>query len=65
MFAIFQIGPLCSTSLSLPSLNTIVQLMFGVGEPDASQNNFSAEPSGTVWSWVTLVSLAWTNKNSL
>ena len=65
MFAIFQIDPLCSTSLSLPSLNTIVQLMFGVGEPDASQNNFSAEPSRTVWSWLTLVSLAWTNKNSL
>ena len=65
MFAIFQIGPLYSTSLSLPSLNTIVQLIFGVGEPDALQNNTSAEPSRTVWSWLTLVSLAWTNKNSL
>ena len=64
MFVIFQVDPLCSTSLSLPFLNTIVQVMFGAGLPDASQNNLRDEPSGTVWSWLTLMILGETEKNN-
>ena len=64
MFVIFQVDPLCSTSLSLPFLNTFVQVMFGAGLPDALQNNLRAEPSSTVWSWLTLMMLGGAEKNN-
>ena len=49
----------CSSTL-VPSPNILLQVMFGVGLPDASQNNVTCEPSSTVWSSLTLVSLAGT-----
>ena len=64
MFVIFQVGPVCSTSLSLPFLNTTVHVIFGAGLPDASQNNSRSEPSRTVWSWLTLVILAGAENNN-
>ena len=62
MFTIFQVDPLCSASLSLPFPNTIVHVIFGAGLPDASQNNCRSEPSWTVWSWLTLMSLGGAGK---
>ena len=64
MFSIFQVGPLCSTSLTLPFSYTLVQVKFGDGDPDASQNNCRFEPSSTVWSQLTFVNLARTKRNS-
>ena len=58
MFVMFQLGCLCSTSLSLPLLNTLVQMMFGFGLPVASQTSCRFDPSGRFWSGLSLVSLA-------
>ena len=63
IFEKFQVGSLCSTSLSLPSLNTWTQVIFGLGLPDASQNNCTLEPSVTFWSGLTAVNLAGAKRN--
>ena len=63
MFGKFQVGPWCSTSPLLPSSSTLVQVMFGVGLPVASHNNCMFDSSRTVWSRLTLVSLAGTDKS--
>ncbi len=47
-FGKFKTLPWCSTLLLLPSSSTLVQVMFGVGLPDASQNSLLLEPSRTV-----------------
>ena len=49
MFAKFQDAPLCRTSLSVPPGSTLVQVMFGGGNPDASQNSCRLDPSFTEW----------------
>ena len=64
MFAIFQVDPLCSTSLSIPFLNTIAQVIIGAGLPDASQNNCRSEPLRTVWFMLTLISLGGAENNN-
>ena len=40
-------SPVNSTSLSLPLLNTLVQVMFGVGSPIALHSNVILEPPST------------------
>ena len=62
MFRKSQVGPWCSTSLLLLSSSTLVQVMFGIGLPVASQNKAMFDPSSTVWSRLTLISLAGTVK---
>ena len=56
--------PWGDVSPSLPSFNTLVKVVFGVGLPAASQNNVVCDPSGTVWSPLTLVSLTGTNNSN-
>ena len=63
IFTKFHVGRQCSTSLSLPLCNTLTQVMFGCGLPDASQNNCRLEPSETVWSVLIFVILAGTKRN--
>ena len=58
-----KVGPWCSTPLFLPSVSTLVQVMFGVGLPEASQNNCRFERSLIVWSPLTLVRIAGTENN--
>ena len=58
-----KVGPWCSTPLFLPSVSTLVQVMFGVGLPEASQNNCRFECSLIVWSPLTLVRIAGTENN--
>jgi len=60
MFGKFQVGPWCSTSPLLPSSSNLFQVMFGVGLPVASQTKAMLDPSSTVWSLLTLISLTGT-----
>ena len=63
MFGKVQVGPRCSTSPLLPSPRTLVQVIFGDGLPVALQNKAMFDLSSTVWSRLTLISLAETEKN--
>jgi len=62
MFGKFQVGPWCNTSPLLPSSRTLFQVMFGVGLPVTSQTKVLFDPSSTVWSRLTLISLTGTEK---
>ena len=50
-------SPVNSTSLSLPLVNTFVQVMFGAGSPSAVQVKLIAgPPSSTTWSGALVIS---------
>ena len=64
MFGKFQVSPWCHTSPWLPSSSTLVKVIFGLGLLVASQNNVAFDPSRTVRSPLTLVSLTGTKKSN-